>query len=68
MRKLLYFSIVHNQADLGSLKEELLTEGEKRYGKKEWENHLKQVQESWNRIEEFINHYLNTNYIRVDKV
>jgi len=68
MRRLLYFLIVHNQTDLGSLKRELSMEGERRYGKREWENHLRGVEDEWNRVEEFINQYLIDHDIPVGKV
>lgn len=68
MRQLLYFPIIHNQADLGSLKESLSAEGERKYGKAEWESHLKQVQKSWDKIEKFIEEYANTNSISPNKV
>lgn len=67
MRQLLYFLIIHNQADLGSLKEKLSIEGERKYGKAEWEKHIQQVQKSWDKIEKFIEEYTNTNSISPDK-
>lgn len=68
MRKLLYSLIVHNQADLGSFKERLSIEGERRYGRIRWEAHLKQVQESWDRTEEIVGRFLNTNNVPKSKV
>ena len=51
MRKLYYISIVHNQADLGSMGSELSLEGEKKYGSELWKKHLIEVDKSWNKIE-----------------
>lgn len=51
MRKLFYIPIVHNQADLGSMASKLSIEGETKYGSKLWENHLIEVEKSWNKIE-----------------
>lgn len=68
MRQLLYFPIIHNQADLGSLKEQLSAEGEIKYGKAEWEDHTKQVQKSWDRIKGLIKEYASTNNIQFSKI
>jgi hypothetical protein len=68
MRRLLYFLIIHNQADLGSLKESLSAEGERKYGKAEWENHLKQVEKSWNKIEKTIKQHLDDGSIHFNKI
>ena len=51
MKKLLYIPIVHNQADLGSLGSQLSLEGERKYGVSLWQNHLEQVDKSWDEIE-----------------
>ena len=51
MKKLLYFPIVHNKADLGSLGSQLSQEGERKFGESAWRNHLEQVDKSWDEIE-----------------
>lgn len=51
MKKILYIPIVHNQADLGSLGSQLSLEGERKYGVSLWQNHLEQVDKSWDEIE-----------------
>ncbi|MBU4501913.1 MAG: hypothetical protein KKA79_04920 [Nanoarchaeota archaeon] len=51
MRKLLYFPIIHDQADMGSLETKISQEGERKYGQAAWKDHLKQVQISWNRLQ-----------------
>jgi len=51
MKKLLYIPIVHNKADLGSLSSHLSLEGERKYGVSLWQNHLEQVDKSWDQIE-----------------
>jgi len=51
MKKLLYIPIVHNKADLGSLSSHLSLEGERKYGVSLWQNHLEQVDKSWDEIE-----------------
>jgi len=51
MKKLLYIPIVHNKADLGSLGSHLSLEGERKYGVSLWQNHLEQVDKSWDEIE-----------------
>ena len=51
MRRLLYIPIVHNQTDLGSLGNTLSLEGVKKYGTSTWQDHLKQVDISWNKME-----------------
>ena len=51
MKKLLYFPVIHNQTDLGSLGSELSAEGEKKYGSTNWETHLQDVENSWDRVE-----------------
>ncbi len=68
MRQLLYFMVVYNQADAGQLKEELSAEGMKKYGKREWESHLKSVQESWDRIEQIAEKYLDASGIPINRV
>ena len=50
MKKLIYFPIVHNQTDLGSFGSSLSTEGQNKYGDK-WQDHLNDVDKSWNEIE-----------------
>ena len=50
MKNLLYVSIVHSQADMGSFSTELSAEGEKRYGVDMWTEHVKHVNESWDKI------------------
>jgi hypothetical protein len=51
MKKLLYIPIVHNQTDLGSLGDTLSTEGGKKYGASTWQEHLEQVDLSWEKME-----------------
>ena len=51
MKKLIYIPIVHNKADLGSLGSQLSLEGERKYGVSLWQNHLEQVDKSWDEIE-----------------
>jgi hypothetical protein len=51
MRKLLYIPIVHNKADLGSLGSQLSLEGERKYGAAAWQEHLENVERSWDRTE-----------------
>ena len=51
MKKLIYIPIVHNKADLGSLGSQLSVEGEKRYGASLWQQHVEQVDKSWDNIE-----------------
>jgi hypothetical protein len=51
MKKLIYIPIVHNKADLGSLGSQLSLEGERKYGISLWQNHLEQVDKSWDEIE-----------------
>ena len=51
MKKLIYIPIVHNKADLGSLGSQLSLEGERKYGAIAWQNHLEQVDRSWDEIE-----------------
>ncbi len=51
MKKLIYIPIVHNKADLGSLGAQLSIEGEHKYGTAAWQNHLEQVERSWDDIE-----------------
>ena len=51
MKRLLYIPIVHNQTDLGSLGHTLSLEGGKIYGTSIWQDHLEQVDKSWNKIE-----------------
>jgi hypothetical protein len=51
MKKLIYIPIVHNKADLGSLGSQLSQEGERKYGVSEWQNHIGQVEKSWDNIE-----------------
>jgi len=51
MKRLLYIPIVHNQTDLGSLGHTLSLEGGKIYGTSIWQDHLEQVNKSWNKIE-----------------
>jgi len=60
MRKLLYIPVIHDQADMGSLETRLSMEGEKKYGQAAWQNHLAQVQTSWDRIENEIKQQLNS--------
>ena len=50
MKNLLYVSIVHSQTDMGSLSAELSAEGEKCYGVDMWTEHVKHVNESWDKI------------------
>lgn len=66
IRELLYVPIIHNQADLGSFETRLSLEGERKYGQAAWQDHLKQVQKSWNEIENKIKQQFNS--IPVDKV
>ena len=51
MKKLIYIPIVHNQADLGSLGSQLSAEGERKYGREAWREHLENVDKSWGDIE-----------------
>ncbi len=51
MKRLLYFPIVHNQTDLGSLGQSLSAEGGKKYGAAEWQEHIVEVDRAWNKIE-----------------
>ena len=66
MKKLIYFPIVHSQADLGSVAANLSDEGQKKYGEKLWKEHLKSVDKSWDIIELFISQlifqYPNTKF------
>lgn len=68
MRQLLYFPIIHNQADIGSLKEQLSIEGERKYGKEEWAGYLKQVGKSWDRIEKLVKEHITANKVPISKV
>lgn len=68
MRHALYFSTIHNQADLGSMGMELSKAGERKYGETEWKEHIQQVQESWDRIEKFVEEYIKTNNIHINKI
>jgi hypothetical protein len=47
MRKLIYIPVVHNATDLGSLGNELLEAGEIKYGKNKWQEHIKNVNDTW---------------------
>jgi len=58
MKKLLYIPIVHNQTDLGSLGNTLSSEGAKTYGAASWQDHLEQVDKSWNMLESEISGYV----------
>ncbi len=51
MKKLIYIPIVHNKADLGSLGSQLSVEGAQKYGASAWQNHLDEVEKSWDKIE-----------------
>jgi len=51
MKKLIYIPIVHNSADLGSLGSQLSSEGARKYGDSLWQDHLEQVDKSWNNVE-----------------
>jgi hypothetical protein len=51
VRKLYYVSIVHNQADLGTIGKELSIEGEKKYGSDLWKKHLIEIDKAWDKIE-----------------
>jgi len=51
MKKLFYFPIVHNQTDLGTLGNTLSLEGGRKYGASDWQNHLRQVEKSWKKVE-----------------
>lgn len=66
MKTLLYIPIVHNQADLGSLGSQLSAEGESKYGTSRWQNHLEQVDRSWEEIEKEI--YARLEYIPYEKI
>ncbi len=47
MKKLIYFPIIHNEVDLGSMGSEIKSEGEKKYGITEWKQHLENIENSW---------------------
>ena len=66
MRTLLYIPIVHNQADLGTSGSQLSLEGEKKYGAEVWRNHIKQVDDSWKKLELYILERVNK--ISADKI
>ena len=66
MKKLFYIPIVHNQSDLGSLGSQLSLEGERKYGVTLWQEHLKEVNKSWDKIEIGINKQLEN--ISFDKI
>ena len=51
MKKLIYIPIVHSKADLGSLGSRLSLEGEQKYGASAWQDHISQVEKSWDDIE-----------------
>jgi hypothetical protein len=51
MKRLLYIPIVHNKTDLGSLGNTLSAEGGKMYGASAWQEHIEQVDRSWQKIE-----------------
>ena len=50
MKKVIYIPIIHNKADLGSLGSQLSVEGERKYGATSWQNHLEEVDKSWDEI------------------
>lgn len=54
-KSLIYFPIVHTSNDMGSMSNALSLDGENKYGKDAWKNHLMSVDASWNKIEELIN-------------
>lgn len=54
MRKLLYVSMIHEAADMGSLSGEMDAEGIKKYGKDAWSKHRKVVGEAWGNIEKIV--------------
>lgn len=65
MRKLIYIPIVHNLADMGSAGAELSLQGEKKYGKEKWNEHLISVDKSWDDINLIIHNKLNLRYDNV---
>ena len=58
MKKLIYFPIVHNQVDLGSMGSQLSLAGEQKYGEL-WKEHLKEVDLAWNKIGSYVNQIEN---------
>ncbi|MEI6747694.1 MAG: hypothetical protein ACOYMF_14865 [Bacteroidales bacterium] len=66
MKRLLYIPIVHNQTDLGSLGSALSSEGGKKYGASVWQDHLEQVDKSWNNMESEI--FRRVDNIAPDKI
>jgi hypothetical protein len=66
MKNLFYIPIVHSQSDLGSLGSQLSLEGERKYGVTLWQEHLKEVNKSWDKIEIGINKQIEN--ISFDKI
>jgi len=50
MRKLIYVPIVHAAADMGSLLGSAKTEFLKRYGPREWQEHVETIQRFWDAL------------------
>jgi len=65
MKKLYYIPIVHNQADLGSSVSQLSLEGENKYGKDAWQNHIREVDISWNNLESEINSRIKVSFDKI---
>jgi hypothetical protein len=66
MKKLIYIPIVHNKADLGSLGSQLSVEGERKYGASAWQDHMAEVEKSWDKIElEIFKHLRRTPFKKI---
>lgn len=53
-RKLMYFPIVHNQADMGALKDSVKSAVLKKLGRLGWKRRVNVIDEFWNQIEKTI--------------
>ena len=51
--------MVHNQSDMGSLGNTLSKEGGGKYGSAVWQDHIEQVDQSWNKIDTEISSRVN---------
>ena len=61
----MYFPIVHNEADMGSVGAGFSLACEKKYGRVDWRNHVEQVRKSWNRVGDLVNREFKMSTSRV---
>jgi len=53
MRTLIYVPIIHSNADMGSLKKELILKSVSRLGENKWQKHTETVNGYWKKIESY---------------